>query len=69
MQNMNIEHADCLRSTTQFWETIVTNICSGETTAVPLGFWEMSFLIGAFALFLGVGLMFVVMASDFFRGW
>ena len=32
---------DCLKSTSQFWDTVYTNVCTGEVSTVANGFWDV----------------------------
>ena len=57
MQNLSIDHADCLHSTTQFWQTIVINTCSQVKTTVPHGVWDMALYLSVSAFLVGAALM------------
>jgi hypothetical protein len=62
--DVNLNHADCLRSVSDFGKTIVHNICNGSIKEVPWGsvdWMEASFLI-AFGAFLVLMLAAMVIA-------
>ncbi len=48
---VSLQHADCLRSTSEFGNTIVRNICNGSVVDVPWGTldWVLCFGLMAFA--------------------
>lgn len=32
---------DCIKETTTLTSRIVTNVCTGQVTTLPIGFWEL----------------------------
>lgn len=56
---------DCIKETTTFTERIITNVCTGTVTHIPIGFWAFA---GITALVIFVVLFFVMifkMLTDF----
>lgn len=69
--DVKFTHADCLRSQTNFGETIVHNICTGEQHMIPWGGADWA-LAGGLSLLLAVGVVTLIgvasmMLRDFFR--
>jgi hypothetical protein len=62
-QNLNAT-LDCIKETTTFTQRIITNVCTGDVSTIPIGFWD--FALGGFVglLLFGVILMFVLMIWD-----
>lgn len=58
--NFYAENLDqCLKGTSEFLQTVYTNVCSGETYAVANGFWDY---IGLFIMaFIGIMLVLIVL--------
>jgi hypothetical protein len=59
-QNLNAT-LDCIKETTTFAERIITNVCTGETTIIPIGFWEFGFGIFVGLLLLSILVMVMIM--------
>lgn len=59
--DMNLNHADCLRSVSDFGSTTVHNICSGATHTVPWGSADWAFALVVGMLFGGFGLTMLAM--------
>ena len=61
--DVNLNHANCLRSVSDFGKTTVHNICNGATSEVPWGSadWTLAIFLIAFGgavalLFAGIGI-------------
>lgn len=52
---------DCIKETTTFSERIITNVCTGQVTTLPIGFWEMLVFGTVGFLFLGIAVMITFM--------
>ena len=50
MDQLNINATACLKSTTNLWETIVTNVCTGAVSAIPHGTVDLAGMVILFAL-------------------
>lgn len=53
--DVNLNHADCLRSVSDFGKTTVHNICNGSISEVPWGSADWALTIGI----IGLGVFFV----------
>jgi hypothetical protein len=65
--DVNLNHADCLRSVTDFGKTTVHNICNGSISEVPWGSvdWAIAVVLGAFGAI--IILAFVALAISTLR--
>ena len=50
---------DCIKETTTFATRVITNVCTGQVTIIPIGFWQ-------FVAFIGLGLLIVALAYIMF---
>lgn len=62
-QNLNLDSQtleQCLKTTSKFGETVYTNICTGQSYAIPMGGLDWLLVIGT--LLLGVTFILVLLA-------
>lgn len=59
---------DCIKETTTITQRIITNVCTGSVTNIPIGFWDVIgygflglFLIG---VSVGLGILFYKILTD-----
>lgn len=55
---------ECIKETTTFSERIITNVCTGQVTVLPIGFWEVVLLGTVGIILLGIVLMMTAMCYD-----
>lgn len=61
METQNITATlDCIKETTTFANRIITNVCNGTVTEIPIGFWD--FVVGGF---LGLLVVAIIIALIF----
>jgi len=67
MNDINLTHADCLKSMSDFGMTRVHNICTGAITEVPWGTADWTLVIAFCAVAAGVALTFIGMGITIIR--
>lgn len=67
MADVNVTHADCLRTTTDIGRQVVHNICNGTVSEVPWGSADWALGLAFIALAIVVLAMFSAMAISIIR--
>lgn len=65
--NLNLNHADCLRSVSDFGKTTVHNICTGTTSEVPWGSLDWTVIVTVLFAGAAVVVFFFVMFISLIR--
>ena len=65
MQTTNLNATlDCIKETTTITTRIITNVCTGDVTSIPIGFWNFVGITLGITLTIGFITLFYAIFKD-----